>query len=55
MDKDIKKFIEHCEEKVEEKFKEIEKIAEFNSEKVLDAFSKCNITEACFSGTTGYG
>lgn len=55
MDKDIRSLVDSCEKEVQEEFRKIEKIAEFNSEKVLNAFIKCNITEACFSGTTGYG
>ena len=36
-------------------FNEIEKIAEYNSLKVLSAFQKYNLSEMHFNGTTGYG
>ena len=36
-------------------FDETEKIAEFNSLKVLKAFQKYNLSEMHFNGTTGYG
>ncbi len=36
-------------------FNETEKIAEFNSLKVLMAFQKYNLSEMHFNGTTGYG
>ena len=36
-------------------FSETEKIAEFNSLKVLMAFQKYNLSEMHFNGTTGYG
>lgn len=39
----------------EEKFKEIEKIKEYNQQKVLKSFIECEISESYFNGTTGYG
>ena len=39
----------------ESKFSEIEKIAEFNSQKVLNAFIESKISESHFVPTTGYG
>jgi cystathionine beta-lyase family protein involved in aluminum resistance len=36
-------------------FKEVEKIEEYNSLKVLSAFQKYNLSEMHFNGTTGYG
>lgn len=36
-------------------FDETEKIAEYNSLKVLNAFQKYNLSEMHFNGTTGYG
>ena len=39
----------------EEKFKEIEKIKEYNQQKVLKSFIECEISESHFNGTTGYG
>lgn len=55
MDKDIKKIIAQCEEECSKEFKEVDSICEENSMKVLNAFHKANINEACFDGTTGYG
>lgn len=36
-------------------FKRIERIAQINTKKVLDAFREEKVSESCFSGTTGYG
>ena len=36
-------------------FKEVEKVEEYNSLKVLSAFQKYNLSEMHFAGTTGYG
>lgn len=55
MDKDIKKFIDKCEQDVINEFKIVDDICEANSNKVIEAFHKANISEACFEGTTGYG
>ena len=51
----IEKLFEKCEKKVEIQFKEIDKMCEKNSEKVLNAFQKYKISETHFSSTTGYG
>lgn len=40
---------------LEDIFKKIDEIEEYNSEKVLDAFIKNNICETDFYGATGYG
>ena len=37
------------------RFAEIDRIAEANTEKVLTAFRKNRVSDACFGGTTGYG
>ncbi len=52
---DNEKFIEECESKLSEKFKEIENIAHFNQKKVLNAFSEHRVAARHFNGTTGYG
>ena len=36
-------------------FKQLDKICEFNSLKVLNAFKNNNLSEVCFNATTGYG
>jgi cystathionine beta-lyase family protein involved in aluminum resistance len=40
---------------LEERFKEIDRMAEFNQLKVLSAMQQCKVSEACLMGTTGYG
>ena len=40
---------------VQEQFKKIEEICEYNSLKVLSAFQKYNVSEMHFNSTTGYG
>ena len=42
-------------EHLEERFKEIDRIAEYNQLKVLHAMQECQVSEACLLGTTGYG
>jgi cystathionine beta-lyase family protein involved in aluminum resistance len=42
-------------ESVKDKFAEIDKITEFNQQKVLSAFIKNNVSESHFAPTTGYG
>ncbi len=44
-----------AEEQSARPFAEIEKTAEYNSCKVLSAFIKNNVSEACLKGSTGYG
>lgn len=48
-------FCEKQEEGLREKFQEIDRIAEYNQWKVLDAFQKERIAEMHFETTTGYG
>ena len=52
---EILKFIEQEEEKITTEFKEIEKNCRINSQKVLEAFQKNDVSEGCFNSTTGYG
>ena len=40
---------------LEERFAEIDRIAEYNQLKVLQAMQECQVSEACLLGTTGYG
>ena len=51
----INELIKKSELEVEEQFKEIEKLEEINSEKVLTAFWNNDINESHFNSTTGYG
>ena len=41
--------------KLNSRFEEIDKIAEYNQAKVLSAMQKNRVSAACFAGTTGYG
>ena len=52
---EIRELIEEEEQKVQEQFKKADKICEFNSRKVLDAFRQNNVQETDFGTTTGYG
>lgn len=55
METRVKEIIEKAESEVQNEFKLADEICNFNSEKVLNAFQKNNITEADFGMTTGYG
>ncbi len=41
--------------KLEERFAEIDQIAEYNQAKVISAMQKNRVSAACFAATTGYG
>ena len=40
---------------LQERFMQIDEVAEYNQLKVIHAMQKCNVSEACLLGTTGYG
>jgi cystathionine beta-lyase family protein involved in aluminum resistance len=40
---------------LQERFREIDKTAEYNQLKVIQAMQECSVSEACLLGTTGYG
>lgn len=48
-------LFDKCEESLQEKFKEFDKLCLSKSFKVLEAFNKYQISEVHFSSTTGYG
>lgn len=50
-----KEIVNDAEIACSEVFKNIDKITFFNSQKVLNAFHECNVSENDFNGTTGYG
>lgn len=52
---DTLQFGEQILDSLKERFEEIDKIAEFNQLKVLQAMQECHVSEACLLGTTGYG
>lgn len=51
----VKAIVNEAEKELEGRFKEVDEICEFNSEKILSAFQKNAVTEADFGSTTGYG
>lgn len=52
---EVKKLIIESENELKNIFSEIDNRCLYFSEKVLDAFHKCGVNEACFNQTTGYG
>lgn len=49
---------DYCNEiikKLDNRFKEIDAVCEYNQLKVLKAFQDCKVSEACLFGSTGYG
>ena len=46
---------ERAEAKLQARFREIDRTAEANTRKVMEAFQNHRVSEACFAGTTGYG
>ena len=52
---DIKKLSKRAMEDAAERFKEIDEVAQANTEKVLSAFHRHHVSDGCFAGTTGYG
>ena len=51
----VLKLVNEAEEKLEIQFKELDKLCELNSLKVLNAFHKNEVSEIHFNSTTGYG
>ena len=54
IDKEILNLANQTEEEIKDVFKEIDKICEYNSLKVLNAFRENNISEMHFNQTKGY-
>ena len=52
---DLIKLSQEVEEEIRQEFNKIEKVCEFNSRKVLEAFQKNKISDMHFGSTTGYG
>lgn len=48
-------YIKECESRLKDKFEEIDSIAYYNQNKVLEAFRKNRIAIRHFAGTSGYG
>lgn len=55
IDEDIYNFCDGIQKSLEERFKEIDKTAEYNQIKVLSALRKHKTSTACFESSTGYG
>ena len=51
----LHKYGESIEDGLSERFGKIDKTAEYNQLKVISAMQKAHVSEACLSGTTGYG
>jgi len=51
----LENILKEADKDLEDVFKEIDKIEEINSEKVLDAFIKNGVCETDFNSATGYG
>ena len=52
---DVIDLFNRCEKDCKEQFEEIDEACNYNSLKVLTAFHKNKVNEACFNSTTGYG
>ena len=46
---------ERAESRLAGRFRELDRIAEQNTHKVMEAFQNNRVSDACFAGTTGYG
>ena len=55
IDEKIRLLAQEAEKEISPYFEEIDEIARFNQEKVLDAFIKNRVGENCLNPTTGYG
>lgn len=55
IDEKVYDFCKEILDSLETRFKEIDKIREYNQLKVIKAMQDNRVSEACFQGTTGYG
>lgn len=53
--KDLENLSNEVENEIKDEFKEVDKICEINSMKVLSAFQECNLQEMHLNSSTGYG
>ena len=51
----VKELARRAQEDLREQFERIDRIAEENTQKVLEAFQKHRVSDSYFAGTTGYG
>ena len=52
---EVYELAERARQKLEARFREIDRTAEENTRKVMQAFQNARVSDACFAGTTGYG
>ena len=55
MNEKVIRLAEQAEKRCQNRFREIDRVAEKNTERVLEAFRSARVSDACFAGTTGYG
>lgn len=55
IDENIEKYVEKIDTSLEDKFKNLDKISEYNQIKVLKAFKDNNLSSIHFNSATGYG
>lgn len=55
IDDDVYRFGEKVLSHLKERFEKIDETAEYNQMKVIHAMQECRVSEACLTGTTGYG
>ena len=55
IDENIEKYVEKIDTDLEDKFKKLDKISEYNQIKVLKAFKDNNLSSIHFNSATGYG
>lgn len=55
IDRDVYNYGAKVLRDLEERFRQIDEIAEYNQLKVIKAMQECQVSEACLLGTTGYG
>ena len=52
---EVYEIAERAQDKLAGRFLEIDRVAEKNTRKVMEAFQNNRVSDACFAGTTGYG
>ena len=55
MDEDLTNLSEQVEKEIKPIFEKVDKVCEYNSQKVLEAFQECQLQEVHFNSSTGYG
>ena len=55
IDADVFAFGKKVEAELKDRFRTIDETAEYNQLKVISAMHACRVSEACLTGTTGYG